>query len=272
MAKGVRVLACVVAACASMVDDARADGRIHFDDYTNLGWQDYMTICADLRADCEGDLCGCALAGRRRKNPSRGNTVGTGWPNAKSECLEPEGAAPDGQIEKCCEWKDSSARGGTVNGCTCREHWMAGEATCPNAVPQHGCDMTIPCDGQPGTPGISWCLIDEALSDACDGAGDNWDYCVPTNARSFTAACDLQSDQIGCRAAGCTWDIDEEVCEPAGTCVDRPHMWKYGLEYDEEEDEYVGKDKTGGAVRTSVGGASSVVLLLVLILAASSGQ
>ena len=233
-----------------------------------------MTTCADIRAHCEGEVCGCALAGRSRtKDGNRRN------PRAECEDSHSGPVHPDGR--SCCEWKDSNAVGGTVNGCTCLERWQATEGACPSDSMPFGasrgihkaCGMRVPCDGDSGSaPGMSWCLIDRSLSDSsCTPAGENWDFCMPNaNARMVNfglevGLCATRSSQQECLAGDlCAWDGDAAVgtpsCYDVGTCVERPGMWSWGLEQHEDS----------GAVRASVGGASSLLALLVWFVTANA--
>eukprot|EP01043_Picozoa_sp_COSAG02_P058251 COSAG02_NODE_7219_length_3112_cov_17.585463_1_plen_258_part_00 len=239
--------------------------------YSNLPPLDYKTTCADIRAHCEGNVCGCALAGISRR-PS-GTTR-----DPRAECEDTHsGPGQDGL--SCCEWKDSNAVGGTANGCTCQDLWMATESDCPPSTmsigasrgPHEGCGMQAPCDGDTGTvPGMSWCLIDKSRSDPdCTPAGHNWDYCMPNGNRRVgtltlggleSSVCGDLRDEQDCRSTAlCAWDQEGSNCYDQGSCVERPGMWSYGLE---EHDD-------SGAVRASMGGASSVLALVVCFVAAN---
>jgi hypothetical protein len=222
-----------------------------------------MTTCADIRADCDGELCGCALAGRR-------GTGGSGQHrSARAECEDTPSGIPD--VGTCCMWKDSNAEGGTVNGCTCHEYWVVGEETCANDTPHYGCDMIRPCDGIGGdTPGLSWCLIDKERSDPeCTPEGENWDYCMPNiNGRASSAlatlalqACSSFLSLTECESQDCLWDSQESECYDQGNCVERPGTWNYGLEQDDTLVE------ANGAARASTGGWATLVATLLCLLA-----
>ena len=156
---------------------------------------------------------------------------------------------------------------------------MATEGSCPSDSlpfassrgPHKACGMRVPCDGDSGSAsGMSWCLIDRSLSDSsCTPAGENWDFCMPNaNARMANVgleagSCATRTSQQECLAGDlCAWDGDADVpsCYDAGTCVERPGMWSWGLEQHEDS----------GAVRASVGGASSLLALLVWFVTANA--
>ena len=181
-----------------------------YGDYTTLPMEQYASVCADIKADCIGKKCGCALA-------DHAVVTGPELMSAEELCLDSARVermvgVEDGEgvfeTTPCCQWKDSNDLGGTRGGCTCKPHWSLPDETClDGAATYHGCGMASPCDDDGGNvPGQSWCLIDNP--ELCEPHGINWDYCTPNRITRIGAA-DVEADSV---CAGPEVVLDPAAC------------------------------------------------------------
>ena len=208
-----------------MVDEA---GRL-YGDYTTLPMEQYASVCADIKADCIGKKCGCALA-------DHAVVTGPERMSAEELCLdsarvERQVGVEDGEgvfeTTPCCQWKDSNEAGGTRGGCTCKQRWSLPDETCfDGAVVYEGCGMASPCDNDGGgVEGQSWCLIEN--SEACEPHGINWDYCMPNRMTrvgvdedGVCSAAEVVRDPAACNALSptCLW-VNTTAIPGLGVCT-----------------------------------------------------
>jgi hypothetical protein len=98
---------------------------------------------------------------------------------------------------------------GTHGGCACKMAYAISDGTCEDGAQQYsGCHFP-PCDGDDGgQAGDSWCLIES--TDGCNPLGENWDYCTPGVAASYSALNISDS---------CRWAYDGLCDEPVYCAV-----------------------------------------------------